>query len=446
MAELSNDSDPRSAHAVQQKSVSRDYSGPTNVHVSQDMNTGRPLPLEPDYNSTESANYPMRVKQIETPGKSLSRYSDAHTASWVDSTGSQGPVTSRNAPENAIDSSETSSNVKEMNQWEAFIKKHERVVGLRIRACDLRRRCVQGRKEIRRLEGYTSRGLFGPIPSGSNLFDAVEALERDEQRLDELDQMIISAEQEMTRAAPKLLRRMRKSLPSMIEKHQLDFRGESSVSTEAASSALDDPLDPTAEEMDDKQKQMNKLENEVLALRGKRDRLAEILSDQEEENQEVYPEQWNEDLAELQDLKGQIDNKLSQLGVLKTEIDHMRDQAMNGDDDYDRLPPPTARPSASLARNLAFIYHPPAAVASTNPESTVPESDSSNTTIRAPTEVSMSEDPLSRTLPIFDEDEVDWDTGGTQPTRAKSSLHLVEFGHHDADAVPNPPKETPPQT
>jgi hypothetical protein len=445
MAQLSEESDSRSEDSVQQTGSIQSPSNPAEMYVLQDMKASRPSSPAQPCDANESSIDSMRVKPGDVHGKPSIRHFDTHADSSTESTGGERHVASSNGPE-TVRSSQTSNHIKEMNQWEAFLRKHDRIVSLRIRACDVRRRCLEGRKELRRLEFFSNRGTIGPYQrhesqsktSGSNLFDAIATLEEDEQRLDELDQAIIAAEDEMARAAPKLLRKMQESLPSMIEKHQLDFRGTASVSTEDVASALDDPLGPTAEEMAQKQRLVNKLENDVLALRGKRDRLVDIVSTCEDD-QEAYDGQWNEDLSELQDLDGQIDDKLAQLVVLRTDIDHMRDQAMNGEDEEDlNLPLPTARSRSQLSRDMAFIY---TAAAVTD---TKLDSETSGTTIRAPTEPGSGEDALSHKPPASETVDSSLDVAGVVSTRTKSLLNLVTLPQRRA--VPSPPGERPPQT
>ena len=237
------------------------------------------------------------------------------------------------------ESSQAASRNRTMHKWEAFLDQHERVVRFRIQAGDLRRRCIAGRQEVRKLQSeqyqhplgslHDSRSISAPSDRVQALADAIEGLEVNEQRLDELDQMIITEEEQMTRAAPRVLSQMQEALLPMIERHQLDYRGDASTSANTNSTDLEDALDATAAAMAQRQERGDSLENEVLVYRAQRNKLLETIGDSTDEQSSTDEEQVHEDRSRLQELDGFIETRLNQLSSLRADMERVRDQAIS---------------------------------------------------------------------------------------------------------------------
>ena len=266
------------------------------------------------------------------PGSHSSNVDRTYIAAWSRSTPSE--RTMADTPQRTVDgitavsSSGPVEDVDDESRWAAFLAKHEHVIAMRIQAGDLRRQCLALRLALRgsepqaHLESTTS----DTDDNEDDFFDVAatrQNLEQIEKRLNELDEALINDEGEMYEAAPKVLKRIKQVLPTMLARQLIDYRGEGSLS--GVTSDLSSHLDPQATELEQKQAQIDQLETNLLNLRHQRQRLEGFSKIDIEENQEAY----SEDLRDIQDLDGQIDSTVARLETVKADLRHNQDHPSN---------------------------------------------------------------------------------------------------------------------
>ena len=145
-------------------------------------------------------------------------------------------------------------------------------------------------------------------------------LQQLEMRLEMLDEELIRESAETLRAGPRVLNEMKKRLPILLARHQVDFLGDASTSDSVASEDFEQALDPAAAELLRKQQAVDRLEDKILVL-------VHELGRKEDEIfflGEGY-EQSAEDQQGLEHLAGELAQARKQLTALNAELERSRD-------------------------------------------------------------------------------------------------------------------------
>lgn len=255
----------------------------------------------------------------------------------------------------------------ELWRWSAFIHKHRKLMTVLNEATQLRRLCIERRRNSDSVSTQlTEEGLQAmPVDtrsstgesSGESPVDA-PTLHEIEMRLDQLDEQLIRDASDLLQATPRVLNMMQTRLPTLLAKHLLDFRGDSGADSESvAFSEQEQDLDPVAAEILRKQGEMDSLEDEILRLQATRTRKEDECELPGNEDQE-FQSQAQEF---LKDLDHKITEAVAELKTMRAELERSRDMPEKSDPDgTTQIPepvPPHAIPTAG-ASHLRNSYNP----------------------------------------------------------------------------------------
>lgn len=155
----------------------------------------------------------------------------------------------------------------------------------------------------------------------------VSTLQQRETRLDELDEQLIHEINDTLQAAPRVLNMMQKRLPIMLAKHQIDFRAQSNSTSDMSSADFELHLDPPAAELLRQQREVDRLEDEILVLRIEQSRLEDDLPARGEEQQQQDP-------AAIEQLDRKIAEAIQKLRAAQAEYEQSRDVTVETEPDH----------------------------------------------------------------------------------------------------------------
>lgn len=285
-----------------------------------------PLPVSREVSETNSKDI-VDADDVFRPSDALPRTPDVPVLGAQSTSGQSSLPSGVRTPTQSIDSdlgatskpSITSPTPEEaLLLFNAFESKHESMMSRLADVTQLRRQCLH----IRRRSGYQrARSSIEMHFSGAEgaeeldeeaIHDASE-LQELEDRLEKLDEQLLRDFNDLFQAGPRILGKMKKRLPIMLARHQLDFRGDASISSDTTTADRDEDMDATATALLAKQRQLDALEDRILLLRHRRDREVDYLAADEEDGD--HPEAGRRLFKPLNPFPFDIEEEASPLDV-----------------------------------------------------------------------------------------------------------------------------------
>lgn len=226
--------------------------------------------------------------------------------------------------------SSTSSDRDVFWRWNAYMRKQSRLMASLSKATQLRRQCLELRRRFNhetfsKSMSMSEKVLQGDEPDSGESFGEesldVSTLMQLELRLDRLDEQLVRDSDDAVEAAPRVLNRMQKRLPVFLARHQIDFRGDSTSTSDETEADFEPHLDAPAAELLKKQREVDYLEDEILVLRVDRNRI-------EDANKAVHydsPSDADVEAKSLADIDKKIDDAFSRLKSAEAELESSRD-------------------------------------------------------------------------------------------------------------------------
>jgi hypothetical protein len=188
------------------------------------------------------------------------------------------PLASSRTATESLEHSNTSEQhgLSPISRFQYFQSHNESMLASLGEAMNLRRRCLDLRRHLRQQQTQPTPVAHRPSRKSSkrpdrDKQDEAQELAALELQLEIVDGRLLRDGAEMHRLAPMVLNDMRTSLPIMLSRHRLDFRGDTTSSDDQSSTDFDFELDEPATELRRMEQDVGALEEQILWLRHQRD-------------------------------------------------------------------------------------------------------------------------------------------------------------------------------